>query len=218
MTTQLTARPKRVCDLEDCGRPHVARGFCRRHYENWHRTVGTRECTQPRCPAPAIAQGLCSRHYKRWSRHGDPTKKRARSTCLHGHPYNALNTRFSREGKRYCVPCKRNQVHRHRVQVAVGGSDAVDLDVLLTQHGHACPLCGLPLDRSKPWPHPQSASIDHIIPLSRGGAHVDANCQPAHLKCNQSKGTTIRGTRAANCKSPRGDDGHEQLTLFDVRA
>ena len=32
-------------------------------------------------------------------------------------------------------------------------------------------------------------SLDHIIPLSKGGEHVYENCQLAHRRCNSSKGT-----------------------------
>lgn len=32
-----------------------------------------------------------------------------------------------------------------------------------------------------------SASLDHILPLSLGGAHSMANVQLAHLSCNHTK-------------------------------
>lgn len=32
------------------------------------------------------------------------------------------------------------------------------------------------------------ASLDHIIPLSRGGHHTADNVQAAHLACNHRKG------------------------------
>ena len=34
----------------------------------------------------------------------------------------------------------------------------------------------------------QEMSIDHILPLSRGGTHTNHNCQPAHRGCNLQKG------------------------------
>lgn len=53
--------------------------------------------------------------------------------------------------------------------------------------GWTCQLCHEPIDRAIAWPHPKSPSIDHIIPLSRGGAHALSNVQSAHLGCNSSK-------------------------------
>lgn len=54
--------------------------------------------------------------------------------------------------------------------------------------GWVCQLCGAPVDPSLRAPSPLSASLDHIVPLSRGGAHSRANTQLAHLLCNVKKG------------------------------
>ncbi|MFJ7998950.1 HNH endonuclease [Streptomyces sp. NPDC096310] len=51
-----------------------------------------------------------------------------------------------------------------------------------------CRLCWQPIDEAAAWPDSLSPSIDHVIPLSRGGAHSMANVQSAHLGCNSSKG------------------------------
>ena len=52
-----------------------------------------------------------------------------------------------------------------------------------------CALCGLPLDKSLRFPDPMSVTVDHIIPVAKGG-HPSAleNLQAAHLICNQVKG------------------------------
>lgn len=53
-----------------------------------------------------------------------------------------------------------------------------------------CHLCGEYIDRDLPARHPMSWSLDHIIPLARGGARYDySNLAPAHLSCNSRKGT-----------------------------
>ncbi|MGH3584753.1 MAG: HNH endonuclease [Pseudonocardia sp.] len=57
--------------------------------------------------------------------------------------------------------------------------------------GWTCQLCRLPIDPSVAWPDSASPSLDHIIPLSRGGAHAMANVQSAHLGCNSSKGDKL---------------------------
>lgn len=54
-----------------------------------------------------------------------------------------------------------------------------------------CQLCHLPIDPAVVWPDVMSPSIDHVIPLSRGGAHSLANVQSAHLGCNSSKGDKL---------------------------
>lgn len=51
-----------------------------------------------------------------------------------------------------------------------------------------CGICGSEIGIGLRFPHPQSASLDHIIPLARGGMHSYANVQAAHLLCNTKKG------------------------------
>lgn len=55
-----------------------------------------------------------------------------------------------------------------------------------------CALCGMPVDKRLKFPHPMSATIDHIIPIAKGGhpAALD-NMQLAHLICNQLKGSRL---------------------------
>lgn len=61
-----------------------------------------------------------------------------------------------------------------------------------------CQLCGRKVDKRLKWPHPKSATIDHILPLANGGQHVPENCQLAHFICN----------------SRRSNNGEAQLRLF----
>jgi len=67
----------------------------------------------------------------------------------------------------------------------------VEREVVLERDGWICQLCDQPIDRSARSPDPMSRSIDHRIPLARGGVHSYSNCQSAHLGCNLSKGARI---------------------------
>ena len=58
--------------------------------------------------------------------------------------------------------------------------------ILKTQE--VCGICGKPVDKSLKFPHPLSPSIDHIIPVDKGGHPSDiSNLQLAHLCCNRKK-------------------------------
>lgn len=51
-----------------------------------------------------------------------------------------------------------------------------------------CGICSTPVDPSLEYPDPMSVSLDHAVPMSRGGGHLMANCQCSHLDCNTRKG------------------------------
>jgi len=51
-----------------------------------------------------------------------------------------------------------------------------------------CLLCDKPIDRELRYPDPMRASMDHVVPVSMGGAHSAENLQAAHYLCNVSAG------------------------------
>ncbi|MET7924735.1 HNH endonuclease [Streptomyces sp. NPDC005349] len=79
---------------------------------------------------------------------------------------------------------------RMRVELASQAEPVVPADVHARDQW-TCQLCGLPIDPEVAWPSPMSASVDHIVPLSRGGSHSIINVQSAHLGCNSRKGDKI---------------------------
>lgn len=67
-----------------------------------------------------------------------------------------------------------------------GAYDAARKKVLATQD--VCGICGKPVDKSIRYPHPLSPTVDHIIPISKGGHPSDINnLQLAHRCCNRAK-------------------------------
>ena len=64
--------------------------------------------------------------------------------------------------------------------------------VLMQQE--VCGICGKPVDKSLKFPHPLSPTVDHIIPIDRGGHPSDiANLQLAHFICNRRKSDKLQG-------------------------
>ena len=70
----------------------------------------------------------------------------------------------------------------------------------IESHGSTCGLCQEPIDLKLRYPQPMSFTVDHIIPLSLGGADIPENRQPAHLECN-----LIKGNRGGNRGGNPGD-------------
>jgi hypothetical protein len=95
-----------------------------------------------------------------------------------------------------CDVCKHENVrfHRlkHRLQMKEIESERYTPTEIAERDGWRCQLCRKPVNRRKRWPDPLSASIDHIVPITKGGTDVRANVQLAHLRCNISKGNRVR--------------------------
>lgn len=54
-------------------------------------------------------------------------------------------------------------------------------------HNWICVICGSSIDKNIRFPDENAATLEHIVPLSRGGKHEWSNVAPAHAKCNYDK-------------------------------
>lgn len=147
-------------------------------------------CLEPECTKTAEKRGYCGAHYQ----------KRCRPNRSHG-----PDDRFRQWAKAKAFdPAEekrrlREKNDRRRVQKRGGGHERVDRQRVFERDGYRC-FCGKPLDMTKVAPHhPLAPTIDHIVPLSKGGDHNYANVRAAHFACNVRRGN-------------RG--GNEQLALI----
>jgi hypothetical protein len=88
---------------------------------------------------------------------------------------------------RYRAKCRRRRVTR--AGLPTDRYAAVDI---FERDGWVCQLCGDGIDPAAEPRSPWSASIDHVVPVSMGGADVVSNVQAAHLRCNVVKGGVNR--------------------------
>jgi 5-methylcytosine-specific restriction endonuclease McrA len=93
--------------------------------------------------------------------------------------------------KRHRAAYMRPIANRRRAAKQRPGADAIDPIEIFIRDGWICWLCKIPVDPLAAPRSPGSASLDHIIPLSKGGAHTRSNVKCAHLRCNMAKGAKI---------------------------
>lgn len=122
-----------------------------------------------------------------------------------------VRTRMEKEGLKYCTDngccsdaCARKKNHRknrmngysksHRHRARKYGCEydgTVTLKRLIKRNGLRCGICGGTCDpNDHSWTDyfgAMSPTIDHIIPLSKGGGHTWDNVQVAHAICNSKK-------------------------------
>ncbi len=89
---------------------------------------------------------------------------------------NAKSAKYYRDR-----PEKRAEINARR---RAATSNPVDYGWVLVDAMCECGICGLLIDHSE-------IHYDHIIPLSKGGQHVESNIQPTHPICNLRKGDSI---------------------------
>lgn len=127
-------------------------------------------CTRTECTGSHKARGLCGKHYHQW----------ARANGMGKSPSDGWND-------------NRRSHHQRRNAVIRGASSAelIQISRVFTRDLWLCGLCQQQVDPALKYPHPLSASLDHVLPLIHGGAHTPQNVQCAHLRCNLVKGDRI---------------------------
>lgn len=78
--------------------------------------------------------------------------------------------------------------HYSRAQFFGVEYEVIDRSAVFERDGWCCGICGLDVDPAEPFPEPGAATIDHVVPMSRGGGHTWTNVQLAHFYCNTVKG------------------------------
>lgn len=64
-------------------------------------------------------------------------------------------------------------------------------DEVVRIYGEDCHICNEPIDMSLARTHKQGLTVDHVIPLSKGGLDTIENMRPAHWLCNVKKGNKL---------------------------
>lgn len=62
-----------------------------------------------------------------------------------------------------------------------------------------CQICGIPLGQDLPpseYNHPHFPTVDHIVPLARGGEHSYENTRAACKSCNSAKNNPVEEVAA----------------------
>lgn len=81
--------------------------------------------------------------------------------------------------------------HARRTHKEAAAVEEISSRRVYERDGWICQLCGESVDKTLRNRHPMMASLDHIVPVSKGGAHTYDNVQLAHLSCNNAKGARV---------------------------
>lgn len=155
---------------------------------------GAPYCTQsfiPRRKDQVYCSPRCSSNagqLRRW--HGADLRQGVtfEATCVEcGQPYDA-----KKNNARYCsAGCRRRftarEESRKRGARRPDHVPYIDREIF-ERDSWVCQICQLPVDPTADRRHPDGATIDHVVPLSKGGADDPSNVVTAHWRCNRDKG------------------------------
>ena len=118
---------------------------------------------------------------------------------------------IGKAGKRVCAECnskaqaegRRTYKHQRRARMAGLPNERVVPSVVFNRDGHRCCGCGCVVVQSKTW-RTDMATIDHIVPISKGGGNTYNNTQTLCSMCNARKGDMILSNIKTNMFSVVG--------------
>lgn len=132
-----------------------------RRYDEQHREERNQKARDRRLNNPERVVEIRARHYRK-----HPERNRARVS------------KFKKAHKNRYVAYR----HNYFAQLRQNGGTvlAAEWEYILEKFGRRCLKCG----RSEPQIR---ITMDHIVPISKGGKHTKENIQPLCISCNSSK-------------------------------
>lgn len=129
-----------------------------------------------------IRKGECGHTCRQWRYCHPGVQRILDKECAH-----CLTPFRARTAKRkFCSDrCGRSSArYRRESRIRLAYVEDVSKGRVAVRDKWRCQLCGKRVNKVLQHPHPMSWSLDHVIPIARGGEHSYANTQLAHLVCN----------------------------------
>lgn len=138
-----------------------------------------------------------------WTRYCSRTCVRKARVVAHACGTDAGYNAHLRDHQRPCNSCRKAHAEARFNRSRAGSTaasrrrrlrhqaswDGVSDEEILERDRWMCWICKRRISKTFKYPHPRSASIDHLIPLALGGDDTAFNKKAAHLSCNMSRGT-----------------------------
>jgi 5-methylcytosine-specific restriction endonuclease McrA len=188
---------KLVCAVQGCGKPlgKGRKSLCHMHYSRLRRrskaglSVSLKSCLQCGSPLKRNQSKYCSRICSSRHERGTPEIRQ----CIR------CSTAFETWERRIVcsAECKQESRRHNEYKRTSRKKNAVYENFtareIFERDAWRCQLCFRAVNRKAKWPHPKFPTIDHIVPLAKGGSHTRLNVQCAHLECNLRKSAKSMG-------------------------
>lgn len=207
------------CAVDGCKELSQKRGWCAMHYRRWQRNGDPESVKLVRRLEDSGSCEQCGTQIEAGSRSrfcGGNCRVASRrkatwrplsplACCDCGVEFERRSRLGPSAGPRRCDGCTfiyqqaqdREHTRRRRARMANVLVEKFSDAEIFERDGWVCGICCGPVDAVLGHPDPMSKSIDHVIPISKGGHHSRANVQLAHLTCNVHKQASLNFTGAA---------------------
>lgn len=189
---------KAECAVSGCESDVYCRAWCSSHYRRWKaygdptyippkvlppqnlpRTFG---CTESGCEGDHFAHGLCKSHYNGVYYGENRAELIDRFREYRSRPESREEARSRTKAWREANP-ERARFNWNKRQERLSSCAISDLTLEQWQDikdawDHRCAYCGCT---------PEIVTMDHYVPIARGGNHTASNIVPACMSCNARK-------------------------------
>lgn len=163
-----------ILSCEGCGKKKAFKG---NRFKHW-------QCSDQCRPVATFASKVAA------SKNRDPIKCKCcgcefTKLALHGTGYLFCSNKCARRS------VKRHVIYKKRTRSAITFSENISRTKLFADAGWKCKKCKCNVVISQGLNLSNEATVDHIVPLSKGGLHVWANVQCLCRKCNTEKNARL---------------------------
>lgn len=134
-----------------------------------------------------------SNYGKRWREVNKEYMDEYRKTYYQGNRerINERSRRWRENNKTRMKEILASSRHKRRAKLNGAESEKISQNEVFERDNWMCGICGERVDKNLKFPNVLSASLDHIVPLNKGGTHTYDNVQLAHFGCNSRKSDKV---------------------------
>nr|DAP09017.1 MAG TPA: HNH endonuclease [Caudoviricetes sp.] len=208
------ATKRQPCKLDGCDELAKGWGYCSAHFQRakkhgdpeWRLPGEIRDGKKvcPRCGKDkplsdyGANNGYCLPCAAEWARE----KRKLQNLLILQKVCVVCGCAFTEAWENAITCSKKCQVKREKLTLAKGAARRRALlgsceredfryEEIFERDEWTCGICNEPVDPDSEFPDLRSPSLDHVIPLSKGGSHTRDNVQLAHYICNVTKGARL---------------------------
>ena len=196
-----TGRPKRNCSKLCASRYHSAKYLkpkktytCEHCYVSFEAPKSQRYCSKPCYLTGSKVEQLAKQYIERRAQvdaNGFVTKpcgwcKEPRTYEYQQGGHNAFLPKCTIEAQR-----ARYRIKTVKRQNLVVKPSRLAADEVVRTYGNSCAVCSEPIDLTLQRTSKMGLTVDHWIPLSKGGSDDMSNLRPAHWICNRRKSNSL---------------------------